>query len=45
MDWIGIVTAALSAAIAALIAQLIVGFKNERNGLYTIVPCGTVLWA
>jgi hypothetical protein len=36
MDWIAAVIAAFSGAIAALIAQLAVGLKKERKGLYLI---------
>ena len=37
MDWIGPVIAGLSGALAAVIAQLTVGFKKERRGLYLVV--------
>jgi hypothetical protein len=36
MDWIGPVIAGLSGAIAAVIAQLTVGFRKERKGFYLI---------
>jgi hypothetical protein len=37
MDWIAVVIAAFSGAIAALIAQLAVGLKKERKSLYIVI--------
>jgi hypothetical protein len=37
MNWMEIAIAALSGAIAAAVAQLVVGFKHERKGLFTVV--------
>ena len=37
MDWIGILVIILSGAVAALIAQLVVGFKKGRSGVAAAV--------
>ncbi|HKI12365.1 MAG TPA: hypothetical protein VKA02_09640 [Candidatus Acidoferrum sp.] len=37
MNWIGIAAAAIAGALAALIAQIAVGFRKERRGLYVVI--------
>jgi hypothetical protein len=44
MDWIGILVAVLSGAVAALIAQLVVGFKKGRTGVAAAVTAVPFLY-